>query len=233
MNFIHRRLCRSDLWRGFVHAKLLPWVLRDLALGDDVLEIGPGPGMTTDLLRNEVLRLTAVELDDELATALTARFAGTNVEVVNADATEMPFNDGRFTGAVSLTMLHHVPTAELQDRLFTEVARVLRPGSQFLASDGVASNELAAFHHDDIYNPIDPDTLADRLAAAGFTDVEVRTNAFGWAARGQRTRSRARRSRRQRITSSTSIEPAGRHWESLPLRQRYPDAARCGDVPPA
>jgi SAM-dependent methyltransferase len=233
MNFIHRRLCRSDLWRGFVHAKLLPWVLRDLALGDDVLEIGPGPGMTTDLLRNEVLRLTAVELDDELATALTARFAGTNVEVVKADATEMPFNDGRFTGAVSLTMLHHVPTAELQDRLFTEVARVLRPGSQFLASDGVASNELAAFHHDDIYNPIDPDTLADRLAAAGFIDVEVRTNAFGWAARGQRTQSRARQSRRQRITSSTSIEPAGRHWESLPLRQRYPDAARCGDVPPA
>jgi len=56
-----------------------------------------------------------------------------------------------------------------------------------VASDSVTSNDLAAFHHDDIYNPVDPDTLADRLVAAGFTDVEVRTNAFGWAARGQRT----------------------------------------------
>jgi rubredoxin len=119
-----------------------------------------------------------------------------------------------------------VPTAELQDRLFAEVARVLRPGSQFVASDSVASNELAAFHHDDIYNPIDPDTLADRLAATGFTDVEVRTNAFAWAARGQPTRSRARRSRQRRITWSTSTEPAGRHWESLPLRQRCPDPTR-------
>jgi SAM-dependent methyltransferase len=210
MNRDHLELCASAEWRQILRDLILPYALAGARLGDDVLEIGPGPGMTTDLLRNEVLRITAVELDDELATALTARFAGTNVEVVNADATEMPFIDGRFTGAVALTMLHHVPTAELQDRLFAEVARVLRPGSPFLASDGVASNELAAFHHDDIYNPIDPDTLADRLAAAGFTDVEVRTNAFGWAARGQRTRSRAHGSRHQRITSSTSIESTWR-----------------------
>jgi SAM-dependent methyltransferase len=233
MNRDHLELCASAEWRQILRDLILPYALAGARLGDDVLEIGPGPGMTTDLLRNEVARLTAVELDDELATALTARFAGTNVEVVNADATEMPFDDGRFTGAVSLTMLHHVPTAELQDRLFAEVARVLRPGSQFVASDSVASNELAAFHHDDIYNPIDPDTLADRLAATGFTDVEVRTNAFAWAARGQPTRSRARRSRQRRITWSTSTEPAGRHWESLPLPQRCPDPTRCGDVPPA
>lgn len=108
---------------------ILPYALADARLGDDVLEVGPGPGMTTDLLRADVAKLTAVELDEGLAAALEERLPDTNVEVVNADATAMPFDDGRFSGAVSFTMLHHVPIAELQDRLVAEVARVLRPGA--------------------------------------------------------------------------------------------------------
>jgi predicted methyltransferase len=79
-------------------------------------------------------------------------------------------------------MLHHVPTIALQDRLFAEVARVLRPGAALVASDSLASDELAAHHEDDTYNPVDPDTVAARLEAAGFSEVEVRTNPFGWAA---------------------------------------------------
>ena len=51
------------------------------------------------------------------------------MDVVNADATSMPFETDRFSGAIGLTMLHHVPSAALQDRLFAEVARVLRPGA--------------------------------------------------------------------------------------------------------
>jgi SAM-dependent methyltransferase len=150
-----------------------------------VLEIGPGPGLTTDLLRRDVANLTAVELDADLASALASRLAGSNVDVVNADATDMPFEDGRFTGAVSLTMLHHVPTPELQDRLFAEVARVVRPGGHFVASDSMATDELEVFHVDDTYNPIDPSTVATRLEAAGFDDVDVRINPFGWVARAR------------------------------------------------
>ena len=78
-------------------------------------------------------------------------------------------------------MLHHVPTAELQNRVFGEVARVLRPGGQFVAADSCATEDLAALHVDDIYNPIDPAGLADRLAAAGFVDVNLRSDAERWA----------------------------------------------------
>jgi predicted methyltransferase len=78
-------------------------------------------------------------------------------------------------------MLHHVPTAALQDQLFAESARVLRPGGLFVACDSRASDELAAFHHDDDYNPVDPDSVGDRLHAAGFADVDVRANEHGWA----------------------------------------------------
>lgn len=186
MNADHLQLCASEGWRDVLRDLVIPYALADARLGDDVLEIGPGPGMTTDLLRVELARLTAVELDEDLATALAARLAETNVEVVHADATAMPFEDERFSGAVSFTMLHHVPTAELQDRLFAEVARVLRSGGVFVASDSVASDELAALHDDDVYNPIDPATVEARLGSAGFQTVEVRSNDFGWAANATR-----------------------------------------------
>jgi ubiquinone/menaquinone biosynthesis C-methylase UbiE len=195
VNREHLELRGSAEWRQILSDHVLPFALAGAALGDDVLEIGFGPGMTTELLRTDVARLTAVELDDSLAAALAGRLGGSNVTVVNADATAMPFGDDRFTGAVSLTMLHHVPTAALQDRLFAEVARVVRPGGQFIASDSVASSELAALHRHDIYNPVDPLTVADRLSTLGFVAIHVRTNPFGWVARAHRATSTSRKNK--------------------------------------
>jgi ubiquinone/menaquinone biosynthesis C-methylase UbiE len=166
---------------------ILPWALGDTDLGDDVLEVGPGYGATTDVLGNSVPRLTSVEIDEELAAMLRERFADTpTVEIVNADATALDCPDERFTGAACFTMLHHVPTVALQDRLFGEIARVLRPGAALVASDSLASDELAAHYTDDTYNPVDPASLPDRLSAAGFERIDVRTNPYGWAVAAHR-----------------------------------------------
>jgi ubiquinone/menaquinone biosynthesis C-methylase UbiE len=180
MNKAHE-MCGSDEWRKAMREVILPWALNGTDLGDDVLEVGPGYGATTDVLSLAVPRLTSVEIDDELAAMLTDRFVDVpSVEIVNGDATSLPYADNRFSGAACFTMLHHVPTVALQDRLFAEVARVLRPGAPLVASDSLGSEELKAHHEDDTYNPVDPDTLPDRLAAAGFADVNVRVNDFGW-----------------------------------------------------
>jgi hypothetical protein len=61
----------------------------------------------------------------------------------------------------------------------------MRPGGLYVASDGVARDELAAVHVDDIYNPVDPATLEGRLVAAGFRDVEIEANALAWACRAR------------------------------------------------
>jgi ubiquinone/menaquinone biosynthesis C-methylase UbiE len=176
-------MCGSDEWRQAMREVILPWALGDADLGDDVLEVGPGYGACTDVLSKAVPRLTSVEIDGELAAMLRERFADVpSVEIVNADATALSYADRRFSGAACFTMLHHVPTVELQDRLFGEIARVLVVGAPLVASDGLGSDELAAHHTDDTYNPVDPESLPARLTAAGFTDVEVRTNPFGWAA---------------------------------------------------
>jgi SAM-dependent methyltransferase len=152
---------------------LLPWVLGVAELGDDVLEVGPGPGLTTDLIRQHAARVTAVELDTALATALADRMAGTNVEVVHGDATDSGLPADRFSAATCFSMLHHVPSAELQDRVFAELNRVLRPGGVLVASDAVESDAIREFHVDDVFVPVDPDTLGSRLEAAGFTDVHI------------------------------------------------------------
>ncbi|MCU1345243.1 MAG: Methyltransferase type 11, partial [Acidimicrobiia bacterium] len=163
---------------------LLPWTLEDVDLGEHLLEIGPGPGLTTDFLRQRAVRVTAVEIDGALAAALAARLAGTNVEVIAADATATGLAAGSCSSAVCFTMLHHVPSAEEQDRLFAEVSRVLRRGGVFLGTDSVDSELVRGGHVDDISTRVDPDTLGDRLRAAGFVDpvVEQRDHRFRFSA---------------------------------------------------
>ena len=152
---------------------LLPWVLGVADLGDDVLEVGPGPGLTTDLLRTRTAKLTAVEVDAQLAAALAARLSGTNVEVVHADATESGLATNRFSAATCFSMLHHIPSSEIQDRLFAEMHRVLRPTGALIGADAIDSELIRQFHVDDVFVPVDPNTLGRRLEAAGFTNVGV------------------------------------------------------------
>ena len=173
MNKEHLEFCASEEWADALQKYILPWALGDRDLGDDVLEVGSGPGLSTDVLRRRVPKLTAVELDPELAAKLAARLAGTNVEVVKADATALPFESDRFSGATCFTMLHHVPSTDMQDRLLVELSRVLRPGGLLIGSDSVASDDLREFHAGDVYLPMDPDEVPGRLEAAGFRNVTV------------------------------------------------------------
>jgi 16S rRNA A1518/A1519 N6-dimethyltransferase RsmA/KsgA/DIM1 with predicted DNA glycosylase/AP lyase activity len=63
MNLAHRCLCRSKRWKNTVETHIVPWVLEGVDLGSNILEIGPGAGVTTDLLRGRVKHLTCVEID--------------------------------------------------------------------------------------------------------------------------------------------------------------------------
>jgi SAM-dependent methyltransferase len=175
MNRFHRWFCRTRFWKKTLADGIIPWALKGVALGDDVLEVGPGPGMTTDILRLRAPRLTSIEIDPRLADALKRRLQDTNAKVVEGDATAMPFADGSFSGAVSFTMLHHVPSASLQDRLLTEVCRVLKPGGVFAGSDSRWSMSFHLIHLGDTMVVVEPETFAARLEAAGFTDVSVET----------------------------------------------------------
>jgi ubiquinone/menaquinone biosynthesis C-methylase UbiE len=153
MNRLHRWRCRSGFWKKLLQNDMLPWALKDVDLGQNVLEVGPGPGLTTDLLRTRLDRITALEVDSALADLLKRRMSGTNVTVIQGDASAMPFEDATFSGAVAFTMLHHVPSPTLQDRLLREVHRVLRSGGMFVGTDSLWSPALWLFHIGDTLVP--------------------------------------------------------------------------------
>ncbi|HTU59330.1 MAG TPA: class I SAM-dependent methyltransferase, partial [Polyangiales bacterium] len=145
MNRIHQWLCASDLWARGVEQAYLPWVLDGAAIGTDVLEIGPGYGATTRVLAQKSLALTAVELDPELAERVRGEL-GARVHVVVGDGTALPFEPAAFSGVVCFTMLHHVKSPALQDRLFAEAFRVLRPGGVFAGADSLVSFGFRLLH---------------------------------------------------------------------------------------
>jgi SAM-dependent methyltransferase len=173
MNENHSRVCPSPEWAEYLQAEVLPAVTRDVDLGDELIEVGPGPGAATDWLRRRVTRLVAVELEPAAAERLTARFAATNVDVVTGDATALTHPDDSFDAAASFTMLHHVPTAALQNRLLAELLRVLRPGGVLVGSDSLASDALHRFHEGDTYNPIDPAGMLVRLQTLGYERITI------------------------------------------------------------
>jgi SAM-dependent methyltransferase len=175
VNESHLQYLSSPEWARTLESELLPWVEAAGDLGDDVLEIGPGPGLTTDLLRQRVPRLTAVEVDPSLGQALSERFAGTNVVVIVADAIEAGLPAERYSAAACFSVLHHMSSAQHQDRLFAEIHRALRPGAIFVGQESLDLEMIRAGHAGDTFTPVEPDDLARRLTTAGFgsttTDV--------------------------------------------------------------
>jgi ubiquinone/menaquinone biosynthesis C-methylase UbiE len=173
MNENHAQLLPSPGWAVYIHEEVLPEATREVELGAELLELGPGPGAATEWLRHRVRRLVALESEAPAVALLQARFAGTNVEPVHGDASALPWGDGSFDTVACCTMLHHVPTRALQDKILAEAFRVLRPGGTFLGSDSLGSDRVHRFHEGDTFNPVEPASFLTRLQVAGFAEIRL------------------------------------------------------------
>jgi arsenite methyltransferase len=152
--------------------KLSVWkeLLDDLGLrGDEhVLDIGCGRGavLIAAALRLPRGRATGVDiwrLRDQTGNsrAATERNAiiegvGERVEVVDADARDLPFPSESFDVVLSSLALSNITSSEERAKALREAARVLRPGGQMRIVDD----------HPERYVPV--------LQGAGCVDVEVR-----------------------------------------------------------
>lgn len=149
-------------------------------LGDNVLELGAGPGATTEELRRRSARVTSLEYDHRFAAKLGARFSNTNVGVLQGDAASLPFPDAAFSSVIAVLVLHHLRSQEQQQKAFAEIHRVLQPGGAFLAVE-IGDGWLQRFGHiKSTFVPVAPAAAFARLTSLGFSKIviDMKSNAF-------------------------------------------------------
>lgn len=95
--------------------------LRPYATGREVLEVGCGTGLLLETIAGFASRAVGVDLSPGMLERARAR----NLEVEEASATSLPFDDASFDVVCSFKVLAHV--REIQQAM-TEMLRVTRPG---------------------------------------------------------------------------------------------------------
>ena len=103
----------------------------DALAGKDVLDVGCGSGIATQLLADAGANVTAIDLTPWAVETTRRRLAafGLDADVQQADAEQLPFADASFDLVFSWGVIHH---SSDMDRALAELVRACRPGGQLV-----------------------------------------------------------------------------------------------------
>jgi len=159
-----------------------PLAFAEVRAGDVVVDLGSGAGLDLLLAAAKVGpegRVIGIDMTDEmLAKARQAIQASvfTNVEVRKGLIEELPVSAGSVDWVISNCVINLSPDKE---RVFAEIARVLKPGGQVRVSD-IVVQDLPDWirHNQSLYNScisgaISEEAYVEGLGRAGLTDIQV------------------------------------------------------------
>lgn len=131
-----------------------------------LLDVGCGEGYLARVLTGRGAAVSGLDPD---ATALEkAQTVAPKAEFHAADASQMPFQTGFFSGAIFLNSLHHVPAAHMAAAL-REAARVTRAGDPIVVIEPAAHGSFF-----EAFRPIEDETSV-RAEAQAAIDSVIRT----------------------------------------------------------
>jgi ubiquinone/menaquinone biosynthesis C-methylase UbiE len=179
------------------------FLLSKIRSENDVLDMGCGTGRFTVPLARRAKTVSGLDMSPAMLATARKKLAdqGLQADLREGDMADLPFDDASFDVVVSMLALMHVPRLDRQ-RVFFEVARVLRPGGRLLI--GVKNSAFERMFRGDRFATIDitdveseeliftrtrggadmvapwhsfsPDELASLSTVAGLTLVHLRGN---------------------------------------------------------
>ncbi len=162
-----------------------PLAFSEVREGDTVIDLGSGAGI--DLLiaakkTGPTGRVIGIDMTDAMIERARGNIAAAGVsdyvEVRKGLIESLPVESGTVDWVISNCVINLSPE---KDRVFAEIARVLKPGGRMLVSDIVVENlpeELRrnqALYNSCVAGAISEKDYLDGLRQAGMTDVQVRT----------------------------------------------------------
>ena len=172
----NHEVCDSDEWRAAVRDFIIPWAVGEGDLGDEVLEVGPGNGATTDVFREQFpphRGRARSRTGPPAHPAPGGHKRDRDRRRRNALARSTPIISAARRASRCCTTCRRTPC---RTSCSPRSRHVVQPGGLFVASDSLPSDDLAAFHEGDTYMPLDPEGLATAWSAPGFVDVDVHVN---------------------------------------------------------
>jgi len=173
----HGHKFRAEKWERLVsperHALLSPSRLLDrfdVREGMTVADLGAGPGFFTFPLASRVGPtglVYATDISSAMLEVLKSRGIPPQVRPLLAEESRIPIPDGSVGLALLAFVLHEVMHPEV---FLREVARILRPGGQFIVLEWVQREEEMG---PPLHERLSSARSAELLAASGFAVVEA------------------------------------------------------------
>lgn len=127
------RYLHTEAYIAFLDEALVGVI--DGAALDTVAEICCGRGEALQLLQGRVTRGIGVDISPSMLKAAQSEHAGRPFTFIQGDATALPLADSSFDSVFMLGGIHHVPD---RGALFSEIARILKPGGRFYFREPVS-----------------------------------------------------------------------------------------------